>query len=484
MKYVKIKRQIEYIILSVVLILTVMGRSMFVLAAEDEYMQLAEERKELPIQTDQIANWPAGPKIGAESAMLVEINSGTVLYSKNIDMKEYPASVTKMLTALVALDNSNLDDMVVFSEEAVGSIDWREDANIGISAGDSITMEECLYGLLVGSANEVAYAIAEHISEPGNLEGFAKLMNEYAKKLGCTNSNFVTPNGIHDENHYTTAHDLSLIATEFFSNELLCKMSSTTTYQIPKSDTQPRDDMIVYAKSKLHPGREYGYEDLVGTKTGYTDIARQTLVSCAERGKMKLVCVIMKEEAPYQFTDTIQLFDFGFDNFQEINISDNDTKYSIKSLNFLSSSSDFFGSSKPILQINNNDCVIIPLGERFENLTSEIGYEGLRKGELARIRYFYNGAFVGYASVEPASDTAPVFDFGETDGDIEVQNDTEKVVVINITMIIVIIIGVSLILVLVFLLKNRYGGIFKRRRKSYKRYENRRNLKIDRKRLK
>ncbi|MDD6202643.1 MAG: serine hydrolase, partial [Lachnospiraceae bacterium] len=237
--------------------------------AETDYYAEAEARKSLPIETNEIENWPVGPEIGAESAILLEANSGAVLYAKNINEQLYPASVTKILTALIAAEKCEMDEIVTFSSDAIHSINWREDANMGINVGDQITMEQCLYGLLVGSANEAAYAIAEHISGEGNLDGFAALMNEKAKELGCTNSNFVTPNGIHDENHYTSAHDLALIAQAFFSNELLTKMSSTTSYQIPKTATQPREDMIVWAKSKLLPGKEYAYEPLLGTKTGY-----------------------------------------------------------------------------------------------------------------------------------------------------------------------------------------------------------------------
>ena len=312
------------------------------------------------METNQIINWPAGPEIGAESAILMEVNTGTVLYAKNIDAQLYPASITKILTALIAVEECDMNEMVTFSSDAIHSINWREDANMGINVGDSITMEQCLYGLLVGSANEVAYAIAEHISGEGNVDGFADLMNQKAKELGCTNSNFVTANGIHDENHYTSAHDMALIAQAFFSNELLCKMSSTTSYHVPQTATQPREDMIVWAKSKLHPGKEYAYEYLKGTKTGYTDDARQTLVSCAQKNGLKLACVILKEETPYQFTDTIELFNYGFDNFYAVSVAENDTNYSIDTSNFFSADTNFFGSSKPLLEIDTDDYIVIP----------------------------------------------------------------------------------------------------------------------------
>ena len=193
--------------------------------AARDYKAEAQERKNLPVESNQIPNWPSGPEIGAESAILMEVNTGTVLYSKNIHAKLYPASITKILTALIAAESCDMNEMVTFSSDAIHSINWREDANMGINAGDSITMEQCLYGLLVGSANEVAYAIAEHISGEGNVEAFSEIMNKKAKELGCTDSNFITSNGIHDENHYTSAHDMAIIAQAFFSNEMLAKMS-------------------------------------------------------------------------------------------------------------------------------------------------------------------------------------------------------------------------------------------------------------------
>lgn len=452
----------EYIFICIILMLfSVLGSYNYAFADEEEdYLAQAERRKNLPIETDSIENWPAGPKIGAESAMLIEVNTGTVLYAKNIDEQLYPASVTKILTALIAMENCDMDEMVTFSQEAISSIDWRNDANLGIAPGNSITMEQCLYGLLVGSANEVAYAIAEHISGDGNIEGFAELMNKRAEELGCTNSHFVTPNGIHDSNHYTSAHDLALIGQAFFSNELLARMSATTSYKVPKTATQPRDDMIVYAKSKLHPGKEYAYDGLVGTKTGYTDYARQTLISCAERNGMKLLCVIMKEESPYQFSDTVELFNYGFDNFQTVNTSEKDTTYVIQSLNFFSTSSDFFGSSKPILQMNSKDYIVIPIDADFADTSSELIYDDLDDNEIARVNYYYNDTFVGSASIEPAVEKISSFDFGPRDRTKNKELEEEEVLVINVKTIIKLVIVIAIIVIVLISLK---ALIFKKR---------------------
>ena len=413
--------------------------------AVTDYQAEAESRKSMTIESNLLENWPAGPQFGAESAILMEANTGAVLYAKNINEKLYPASVTKILTALIASENCKLDENVSFTNDAVHSINWKEDANMGINAGDQITMEQCLYGLLVGSANEAAYAIAEHISGPGNISGFAELMNKKAKELGCTNSNFVTPNGIHDENHYTSAHDLALIGQAFFSNELLSKMSSTTSYHIPQTSTQPREDMIVWAKSKLLPGKEYAYDNLVGTKTGFTSEARQTLVSCAEKNGLKLICVIMKEETPNQFTDTIELFDYGFNNFNAISISDKDSKYVIDNSSFFTTDTDFFGSSKPILQLNSDDYIVLPISATFEETESELTYDNLDFNEIARINYTYNGVNIGHASVIPVEDTKATFDFGSKPVISENEKKDNKTIFINVKNIIIAIILISFV---------------------------------------
>lgn len=450
--------------------------------AARNYKAEAEERKKLPVETNQIIHWPAGPEIGAESAILMEVNTGTILYAKNIHAQLYPASITKILTALIAAEECDMNEMVTFSSDAIHSINWREDANMGINVGDSITMEQCLYGLLVGSANEVAYAMAEHISGEGNVDAFSDLMNEKAKELGCTDSNFITPNGIHDENHYTSAHDMALIAQAFFSNEMLCKMSSTTSYHIPQTSTQPREDMIVWAKSKLLPGKEYEYEYLVGTKTGYTDDARQTLVSCAHKNGLKLACVILKEETPNQFTDTIELFNYGFENFYAAYVAENDTNYSIDTSNFFSTDTDFFGSSKPILEIDPDAYIVIPDNVDFSEVTSALTYENLNTNEIARINYKFHDIAVGSASLIPIRDTMVSFDFGTKPQIVapptEEQADT---VYINIKNVIIGIFALAILLIVLFMIYSMFINTRKSRRRGriMRKYRNNRTDNLD-----
>lgn len=374
-----------------------------------DYKKLAEERKSLEIESNSYENWPLGPAIGAQSAILMDANTGAILYAKNIHEKLYPASITKLLSTYVALQECELDEMVTFSEDAVYSINWWEDANMGVYAGSSLTLEEVLYGILVGSANEAAYAVAEHVS--GNLEAFSSLMNKTAKELGCLNSNFITPNGIHDENHYTTAYDMALIAKAFFSNETLTKMSSTTRFDVPVTEHQTREGLILTAKSQLLPGKPYAYEPLVGTKTGYTDQARQTLVSCAEKNGLKLICVILKEESPAQFTDTIELFNYGFENFDAVTLDNFNNEYAIDN-HFFTTDIDLLGNSKTILSLNKEDYIVLPNTITIEDLTSEVTFDKKQDNSIACINYYYKNYLLGKISVDLAIDEPYIFDFG------------------------------------------------------------------------
>ena len=433
-------------------------------ATEPDLEAIIEERKNIPIESNSIPGWPVGPKVGAESAILIDADTGIVLYSKNIHEKLYPASITKILTALIAYENCDMNDMVTFSYNAVSSIDWRYDANMGINAGDSIPMEQALYGMLVGSANEAAYAIAEHVS--GNLDDFAVLMNTKARELGCTDSHFVTPNGIHDEDHYTSAHDMALIARAFFANDFLANISRTPSYQVPVSSTQPNDNMIVYAKSKLFAGKEYALDGLVGTKTGYTDSARQTLVTCAENDAFRLICVVMKDEAPGQYTDTIDLFNYGFSNFTRYNIADKDSRYTISTSNLFDTQTDIFGSSKPILDINSQDYIILPVGVEPEQTESKIDYDDLDDNEIARINYYYSDTFVGSASVMPIGVLKNTHGFEDADTYISdnTEDENDGYIFVDITWILLRVLGVTAVCSLVFVVISA----FRRRRKKKK----------------
>ena len=390
----------------VILCCSLLSTPFTVHATMEELQAEAEARKSLPIQSNEIDNWPVGPAISAESAILMDANTGIILYAKDIHKKSYPASTTKLLTCLIAMERGNLDDMVNFSHDAVFSLPSGS-SNMGMDEGQSITLEQCLYGILVGSANEVANAVGEYIS--GSIEDFVADMNIRAAELGCTDSHFMNTNGLPDDNHYTTVYDLALISSAFFQNEMLCKIGNTARYHFEPTATQP-DDFYLNNKHQLING-EIAYEGVLGGKTGYTDAARQTLVTCAERNGMKLVCVVFKEESPTQFADTVELFDYGFNNFQVMNISENEDKYQMESSGFLQTGNDIFGSSKPILSIDSDSYVIIPNTITFDDLDSKIDYSVSDENRIAQIGYSYSGIYVGNAYLNLASDTTSTYEF-------------------------------------------------------------------------
>lgn len=400
------RKSAPFLLTSFIFCCGLFGNTMTVHATMEELEAAAEERKALPIQSNDIDNWPTGPAITAESAILMDVDTGSILYAKNIHERSYPASTTKLLTCLIAMERGNLDDMVNFSYEAVFSVP-RDASNIGMDEGESITLEQSLYGILVGSANEVANAVGEHIA--GSIDNFVVLMNERAAELGCTESHFVNTNGLYDDNHYTSAYDLALISSAFFQNDMLCKIGNTARYEFKATDTQP-DDFIIKNKHRLITG-ETPYDGILGGKTGYTDNSRQTLVTCAEQNGMRLVCVVFKEESPSQFDDTIELFDYGFHNFQIMNISENENKYQIEPSGFLQTGNDIFGSSKPILSVDSESCVIVPNTISFSDLDSTIDYNISDGNRIAQIKYSYNDTYVGNAYLELAADTASAYEF-------------------------------------------------------------------------
>ncbi len=385
--------------------------SLYVQASDLEERIAAQQA--LPIESNQIEDWPQGPVVTAESAILMEVETGTILYAKNIHQHQYPASCTKILTCLIASEECEMDEIVTMSHDAV--YDTPLDSSyISLDVGNEITMEQALNAILISSANNVSFAVAEHITGT-DWESFAQIMNDRAKELGCVDSHFVNPNGLPDEDHYTSAYDLATIGRAFFSNELLSKISRTTRLHLPPTEKQPKD-IIENTKNRLLPNQSMAYEYLVGSKTGYTNAARNCLVSCAEKDGLKLVCVVLKDESPRQFEDTLALFEYGFQNFERVNIADHETTYNINADEPFYSDRDIFGSSRPLLELNQEDFLVLPAGANFDDTTSTISYDVPEENQVALIDYTYSGVHVGTASVDFMEEGTGLYSFGIPDG--------------------------------------------------------------------
>lgn len=247
------------------------------------------------------------PEISAQAGILYDATHDRVLFEKSADSKFYPASITKLMTGLLVLENARLTDTVTFSKTAVTNLESGA-VTLKLAEGDKVSVRDCLYGLMLKSANEVANGLAEHVG--GSISGFAQMMNRRAKDLGCTNTNFVNPNGLNDPNHYTTARDMAKIANAAFANEELCRITSTLSYTFPATKNAaartiiPGHKMIDSSDSRYYPG-------IVGGKTGYTSLAGNTLVTCVEKDGTRMIAVVLKAKSTH-YTDTKAMLDYGY----------------------------------------------------------------------------------------------------------------------------------------------------------------------------
>lgn len=247
------------------------------------------------------------PAVEAEGAVLLDCSTGQILFEKNAHNQFFPASITKVMTALLTIENCNLNDIVTFSERATTNLESGA-VTLNLTAGDQLTVEQCLYALLLKSANEVANGLAEHMA--GSTEAFAQQMNARAAQLGCTGTNFVNPNGLNNDAHVTTPYDMALIARAAYANPVLSKISTTTSYQMPAT-LKSQAKVITMGHKMNYPTDSRYYPGMVGGKTGYTSKAKNTLVTCVEKDGVRLVAVVMKAGGTH-YTDTRAMLDYGF----------------------------------------------------------------------------------------------------------------------------------------------------------------------------
>ncbi len=258
-------------------------------------------------------DFAAAPELASEAAILVDIQSGTILYAKNATRSMYPASTTKLMTAYLTLTHAALDDIVAYSSKAVLSLEPGS-SHIGLRVGESLTVEDSLYGLLLPSANEVANGLAEHVS--GSISAFAELMNETAADLGCVNTHFANANGLQDPNHMTCAYDLYRIMDACIRLPDFVRIASSKAYVRPADSLLDKEIPMRTTNQFLRTDSEYYDSTVICGKTGWTEEAGRCLVTYAKRGDMNLICVVMNSEAPNQYLDTEALLNYAERNFQ------------------------------------------------------------------------------------------------------------------------------------------------------------------------
>ena len=292
---------------------------------------------------------PIEPDISAEAAILIEIDSGEILYEKNANAPMYPASTTKIMTALLALEHLNLEDKITVPED-MGPADGSA---MYLLPGEVFTVRELLDGLLVKSANDAAVLLARTIS--GDIQSFATLMNQRAKDIGCTNTSFVNPNGLHDPSHTISAHDMALIAREAMKNatfrELVSQVNVTLdeTPQTPEKRYFRNTNRFLWSTSKIIYNNEYipiKYEVVDGIKTGYTGEAGNCLVSSGKKNDIRVISVVFKASGYDVYRDSRLLLDYGFDNFEKKTLIKKDTVLGSQPINYSSQGSLEYGTKE------------------------------------------------------------------------------------------------------------------------------------------
>lgn len=254
-------------------------------------------------------------EISSDAAILIDSSSEKILYSKNENKKMYPASTTKILTAILVLENCNLDDIVTIPYEAISSIPSGYSI-AALQAGEQLTVQQLLQVMLVHSANDAANVLAYHVS--GSIDSFATLMNKKVADLGLTNTHFTNPSGMHDEKHYTTAYDLAIIMKYCMKNSTFRSLSSLKHCIIPS--TNKYDERVFNTTNELLTASNYYYKYAIAGKTGYTTQAKNCLVSVSNKDGFELICVVLSaglydNNVSAKFTDTISLFNYGYNNY-------------------------------------------------------------------------------------------------------------------------------------------------------------------------
>ena len=282
----------------------------------------------MPMTAFAKPDWPSDTGIESEAGIVMDADSGAVLFGQNIHVQKAPASITKILTALVVIENSSLDDTITFSHDAVYNVEDGSGNKNSIEEGDTLSVRDCLYLLLMRSSNQAANALAEHVG--GSRDGFVKMMNEKTAELGCENSHFANPSGLNDDTQLTSVYDMALIASAAYKNDTLLTISKDKSYRLPATKNNP-DGVTIKPEHKLlittdtESPNYYPYA--VAGKTGYTSIAGQTLVTYAIKDDRRQIAVTMKSTQATHYQDTIALMDFGFLRFKNVNISENETAY-------------------------------------------------------------------------------------------------------------------------------------------------------------
>ncbi len=319
------------------------------------------------ILTNQITDWPEGPVITSTSAIVIEPSTGTVLYSKNPDLRLYPSSSVKIMTALVALEHSSLSDEVIITETGTaGVLDGA--TSLSAQLGESFTMEQALYAVILASANDMSLQIAEVVG--GSVDAFVDMMNEKASEIGCTNTLFTNPTGMPDEAQYTSARDLALIMHAAMENETFRTIAAASSYTIPATNLASGERVITNSFQMMDSQSDAYYIGCLGGKEGFTTASNSVLTCMANRNDTDLVCAVMNGAAEQTDDEAITILDYAYNHFEMMDLYTDD------------------------FQVLSGGLVYVPIGTTEDQISVTDSYT--KEGYIART-YRFNEAVVGTA---------------------------------------------------------------------------------------
>lgn len=356
--------------------------------------------KRKPRSLAEAAGLSGIPKIRSESGIIVDAESGAVLLAKNENKKQYPASITKVMTVLLALENGDPQDKILCSRKAVTSIEPGS-SHIGIKPGEELVVKDALHGILLASANEISNCIGEYVA--GDMKNFAELMTKRAKALGCRNTSFKNASGLHDDEHYTTAYDMALIVREAMKHELFRKIVTTTQAYIPKTNITDVKRYLSNSNKLILKKSPYYYEKCTGGKTGFTQRAWHTLVNSADDGDMKLISAVLRSQGrPDKWTDTISWFDYCYEHFRNIKLDSEEGDKGFKKLR------EFELDGEPLIQersvltyVEDNASVTLPKDAEFSDLVLKAKLvEDRGDRRLIQVTYTYEDFIAGSCYVD------------------------------------------------------------------------------------
>lgn len=343
-------------------------------------------------------DWPADTGVQSEAGIVMDMDSGAVLFAQNIHVQLPPASITKLLTALVVAEHASMDEQVTFSHDAVYNVESGSGNKLGLEEGDVLSVKDSLSVMLLQSSNQAANALAEHVA--GSREAFADMMNEKAEALGCRESNFENPSGLNDEAQLTSAYDMAMIGAAAFSDPEILEICSAKKATLPPTKNNPegRTYSLEHKLVVTEDGTsEYYYPEAVAGKTGYTSLAGQTLVTYAVKDDRRQVAVTLKSTQKTHYSDTKTILDFGFKRFKNVNVAENETHYitgeepvEINGVSYLPS--ELYLDDTAVITLPND----AEFGDADQYLQTEIP-ENHPEGAVGRIIYSYNDRQIGVA---------------------------------------------------------------------------------------